>query len=400
MRQAYGVLPVYAGDVSGVASALFELGGMTVIDDPSGCNSTYNTHDETRWYDQDSLIFISGLRDVDAIMGDDEKLVRDVVAAVRETHPAFVTLVCSPIPYQVGRDFAAIAREVQAQTGVPTYQVATNGMHDYVRGAGLAFQMLAEHQVREPDAADCTKLHGAAGRRVNVLGMTPLDFAGTDPDSVRTWLRMLGFSVVSCWAMGDGLESVRAAACADANLVVSATGLRAARALRQRFGTPYVVGVPMEGFSAGLQRALARSCEDGVCRLAYQDTRAEALGTEAADAASAEVALVGEPVQMGSVAAALAVAGVRARVVSPLEETDALVNDRLGDTCVRGEEGIVRAIAGASTVVGDPFLQFVCAGQRFVRLPHFAYSGRQWLREVPDLVRLRPAELLREGGQR
>ena len=26
--------------------------------DPSGCNSTYNTHDEIRWYDQDSLIFI------------------------------------------------------------------------------------------------------------------------------------------------------------------------------------------------------------------------------------------------------------------------------------------------------------------------------------------------------
>ena len=181
MRQAYGVLPVYAGDVSGVASALFELGGMTVIDDPSGCNSTYNTHDETRWYDHDSLIFISGLRDVDAIMGNDEKLVSDVTEAVRQTHPAFVTLVCSPIPYQVGRDFAAIAREVEARTGVPTYHVGTNGMHDYARGAGLAFEMLARHEVREPEAGDCPKLQGTAGRRVNVLGMTPLDFAGTNP---------------------------------------------------------------------------------------------------------------------------------------------------------------------------------------------------------------------------
>ena len=73
MRQAYRILPVYTGDISGAASALFELGGMTVIHDPSGCNSTYNTHDELRWYDRDSLIFITGLRDVDAIMGNDDK---------------------------------------------------------------------------------------------------------------------------------------------------------------------------------------------------------------------------------------------------------------------------------------------------------------------------------------
>ena len=48
MRQAYRILPVYTGDVSGVCSALYELGGMVVMHDPSGCNSTYNTHDETR----------------------------------------------------------------------------------------------------------------------------------------------------------------------------------------------------------------------------------------------------------------------------------------------------------------------------------------------------------------
>ena len=69
MRQSYRMIPVYTADVSGVCSALYELGGMTVMHDPSGCNSTYNTHDEIRWYDQDSLIFISGLTEIDAIMG-------------------------------------------------------------------------------------------------------------------------------------------------------------------------------------------------------------------------------------------------------------------------------------------------------------------------------------------
>ena len=50
--------------------------------DPSGCNSTYNTHDEIRWYDQDSLIFISGLTEIDAVMGNDEKFLSDIKEAV------------------------------------------------------------------------------------------------------------------------------------------------------------------------------------------------------------------------------------------------------------------------------------------------------------------------------
>ena len=84
MRQAYRIIPIYTADVSGVCSALYELGGMTVMHDPSGCNSTYNTHDEIRWYDQDSLIFISGLTDIDAIMGNDEKFLQDIEEAAKE----------------------------------------------------------------------------------------------------------------------------------------------------------------------------------------------------------------------------------------------------------------------------------------------------------------------------
>ena len=73
MKQVSVTLSTYTADVSGVCSALYELGGMVVIHDPSGCNSTYNTHDEPRWYDMDSLIFISGLSQMDAIMGNDDK---------------------------------------------------------------------------------------------------------------------------------------------------------------------------------------------------------------------------------------------------------------------------------------------------------------------------------------
>ena len=106
MRQSYRMIPVYTADVSGVCSALYELGGMTVMHDPSGCNSTYNTHDEIRWYDQDSLIFISGLTEIDAIMGNDRKFIDDIeyasepwsssMASVRPLSARFLPVNCIP----------------------------------------------------------------------------------------------------------------------------------------------------------------------------------------------------------------------------------------------------------------------------------------------------------------
>ena len=99
MKRSYKIIPIYTADVSGVCSALYELGGMTVMHDPSGCNSTYNTHDEIRWYDQDSMIYISGLTEIDAVMGNDEKLIRDIEIAAEELKPKFIALAGSPIPY-------------------------------------------------------------------------------------------------------------------------------------------------------------------------------------------------------------------------------------------------------------------------------------------------------------
>ena len=142
MKRSYKIIPIYTADVSGVCSALYELGGMTVMHDPSGCNSTYNTHDEIRWYDQDSMIYISGLTEIDAVMGNDEKLIRDIEIAAEELKPKFIALAGSPIPYMNGTDFEAIAKILEQDLGIPAFSVPTNGMHDYVYGVGRALQRL------------------------------------------------------------------------------------------------------------------------------------------------------------------------------------------------------------------------------------------------------------------
>ena len=87
MRIVKRVLSTYSADNFGVCSALYELGGLVVMHDASGCNSTYNTHDEPRWYDMDSMVFISGLTEKDAIFGNDEILVRNLCETAEKLQP-------------------------------------------------------------------------------------------------------------------------------------------------------------------------------------------------------------------------------------------------------------------------------------------------------------------------
>ena len=105
MKQTARIISTYAADVSGVCSALYELGGMTVMHDASGCNSTYNTHDEPRWYDMDSMVYISALSEMEAVMGDDRKLVDDIVSVAKELHPGEEVLFVGTEPYGGPGDF-------------------------------------------------------------------------------------------------------------------------------------------------------------------------------------------------------------------------------------------------------------------------------------------------------
>ena len=401
MRQSYRIIPIYTADVSGVCSALYELGGLTVMHDPSGCNSTYNTHDEIRWYDQDSLIFISGLTEIDAIMGNDRKFIDDIEHAARELRPKFIALAGSPIPFMNGTDFPAIARVIEAETGIPTFSVPTNGMHDYVYGAGIALEKIAERfagkteiendtqkqtsadksaetettdDSRFPDSVvnvNPKKKEKRSGRSVNLLGVTPLDFGPQkNVEIMKENLYNYGWNAVSAWAMGDTLETLQQAGTADVNLVVSAVGLRAAKVLQEKFGTPYVIGTPNEWLAETISEALEEAAEQQTDRkIVYLQNRM---------LKEAEITLIGEPVTMGSLAAGIEKKyGHSVRVFCPLKECENLVGEK--DAIVLGEEAMEEALRDAKIIVADPLYKPICPAKcTFYELPHVAFSGRLW----------------------
>ena len=375
MRQSYRIIPIYTADVSGVCSALYELGGMTVMHDPSGCNSTYNTHDEIRWYDQESLIFISGLTEIDAITGNDRKFIEDIVYAANEFHPGFIALAGSPIPYMTGTDFPAIARIIEKKTGIPTFSVPTNGMHDYVYGAGIALEEIAKRFTDKAKNLNLQEKESRTGNRINLLGVTPLDFGPQkNVDIMIQNLHRYGWNVLSTWAMGDTLENLQKAGSADVNLVVSAVGLQAANVLWENFGTPYVVGTPNEWLAADVSKALEKAVhekkqnpEKSASEIVYLQNRIQK---------EAEITLIGEAVTMGSLAAGIEkIYGRSVRVFCPLKDCEGLIGEK--DGIVLGEEAMEEVLKDAQIVVADPLYQPICPkGCDFYGLPHVAFSGR------------------------
>ena len=370
MRQAYRIIPIYTSDVSGVCSALYELGGMVVIHDPSGCNSTYNTHDEIRWYNQDSLIFISGLTEIDAVMGNDEKFLSDVKEAAGELHPKFIALVSSPIPFMNGTDFPALAKVLETETGIPAFAVPTNGMHDYVYGAGKALEEIARRFVPEQ-----MEDRNGSERTVNLLGATPLDFGPISKvEELKKNLEQYGWKVISTWAMGDSLEDLAQAGKAEMNLVISSVGLMAAKMLKEKYGMPYVIGTPYKEYAERISEALEKRIQIP----AIEDRRRENL--QETGNSEKIITLIGEPVTIGSIAAIIERRyHYKTRILCPLENAEGLLGEH--DLKICGEEEMENALKNAQIVVADPLYRPICPAEcEFYERAHIAFSGRMFLK--------------------
>ena len=253
-------MSTYTADCSGVASALYELGGMTVIHDASGCNSTYTTHDEPRWNTMPSAVFISALTEMDAVLGNDSRIIDDIVDAARKLTPAFVAIAGTPIPMMTGVDLKGIARLVESRTRIPSFAVQTNSMRAYSVGCAQAWIELSRRFV-VPNGARA----GSFG--INLLGATPLDFStGGMLESLRAAAARAGYTINACWAMGDKLESLANTAAARVNVVVSSSGLPLAQCFERCFGTPYVCGLPVGGLAAACTAAAVNLDQPGSCR--------------------------------------------------------------------------------------------------------------------------------------
>lgn len=238
MAQLSIYLPPFAGDYSGVCSALFDLNCLIIINDASCCTRNYVNYDEPRWTRTKKTTFCSELRTMNAILGDDERVIRQAVEAADKLGPDFIAVLGSPVPAIIGMDMTGIAYEIEDRSGIPALGFDTTGFSYYNKGVETAFLML----LKRFTLPSTDTIRGS----VNILGLTPLDFSANDNSSLfRQLFEDSGIKVISSFLMGTDLNQIRSTSRAEVNLVVSQSGFAAAQYMGQKFGIPYVVGTPV-----------------------------------------------------------------------------------------------------------------------------------------------------------
>ena len=389
MKQIASRISIYSADAFGVCSALYELGGLCVMHDACGCNSTYNTHDEPRWYDFDSMVYISGLSEMEAIMGDDQKFIDDIVYTAKELSPNFIAMAGTPIPTMIGTDFKAIANIIEKETNIPTFGFDTTGMHSYVSGAYKAFEALAKRFLKGNDKESRGEKKESIDKesrevkntiiKVNILGATPLDFSiNKSVEAMVDLLKENNFEVISTWAMGSSLEYIKNAGDADVNLVASYSGMGAAKYMYENLNIPYVIGTPFgKEFANKVIEDLKEVKSTKENKISYDNRKIDK---------DAEITIVGESIMSESLAYAISKEKNKTvNVISSLETDEKLLLE--GDKIAIFEDDIEKCLKNSKTIIADPLFRPICPlDSNFISLPHEAFSGRIYRDEIPNII--------------
>lgn len=371
MQQTSSVISTYSADTFGVCSMLYELGGMVVMHDASGCNSTYSTHDEPRWNKIRSNIFVSAVTQMEALMGDEEKLITDVIAAAKDLNPKFIAICGTPIPTMVGFDFEAVARVIEARTGIPSIGVASTGMKSYVDGASKALlkivkRIVSARNVSREALEKAASKESDAAKRISVLGVTPLDFSINGQDkSITSFLESKGYDVLGNFCMDVELSDIGNITSSDETLVVSAIGYETAKFLKEEQDIPYEIGLPINGV---LHKKITSDITS--------DKR---------------IAILGEGVTSYSIALSIMnTLGVKAVPVVTVDIAKDLFDRMNAVTTTKHliyEDDIKEELKNYDIVIADPlFRPIVGKDKAFINLPTECFSGRIYRKDIPDIV--------------
>lgn len=325
MKDLYTILPPLAPDYGGACEVMYELGGLVLIHDATGCTVNYVTFDEPRWYEKASMVYCSGLTEIDAVMGNDDVLIDKALKAADLLHPAFIAYVGSSVPMIVGTDFAGIAKETEERSGIPAFGFDCSGIRSYTEGASDVLEALVKRFCGEKTESKGTL----------VLGLLPMDDNSTEEsEKVRELFPDLRASL----SFRCSLDDFRNAQNAEKIVVVSASGMKAALYLHETYGIPYTVGLPLAPCTK----------EHGSVLVIGEDVRAYSLAKALGNASS----------------------------------LDLFSKEGFADHHTTDEEEIAKICSGYDNVIADPCFRPMVKGN-FIPMPSISVSGGIFKTELP-----------------
>ncbi len=360
-------LPPFSPDYSGAASALYELGGMIVLHDASGCTGNVLGYDEPRWENAASsraLVFCSAYRHMEAVLGQDDKVIARIIDAAESLKPEFIAVVGSPVPMLVGTDYVGLAKEIEAECGIASFGFDTKGLDFYDSGYALATTALLRRYAERG-------LHRIP-RRVNLLGLTPIDFGNNgNAEAIRDFIESNGWKVGCSFSMGFSIDDIRRAGEAELNIALSEGGAECAEFMKRCYGIPYIAGVPIGRGEAFLSLL-----------------RGDVPQPSSSHIAAKRALIIGEQVMSSSIRYELAARGMDSDAAIPFSHRKELLS--VDDYPFVQEHDLASIMNSGkySDVIGDPlFRQLLNRDDvRFHEMAHVGVSSKFHWNEVRNVL--------------
>ncbi|MBQ9868762.1 MAG: nitrogenase molybdenum-iron protein [Ruminococcus sp.] len=340
MKNLLKLLSPFAPDQSGAVGVLYELGGLVVICDAGGCAGNICGFDEPRWFTKKSAVFSAGLRDMDAILGRDDKLIEKTARAVGQTQVKFTAVVGTPVPAVIATDYRALKRMAENKTSLPAICVDCTGTRLYDDGEERAYLELFR--------TFSTKEYETEKGKVGIIGCTPL---ASGYMTEKIFKGEYGNGAVT-FGMGSGIEDISKAAQCEKNIVVSTGGIKAAQYLKQTYGIPYETDFPV---TAAMQKVLEQDLSGKKVLAVHQQFAVNKMRKLLKERFDCTV-----------------------DVATFFKLFDEFAQQ--GDEHLSDEEQLVRKVSegGYDAVIIDSICNRALKGYRgeLIDLPHFAVSGR------------------------
>lgn len=365
MKGILKTIPPLAPDYSGVSSVFFTMGGAIIINGADGCIGNITGYDEPRYFDFSSHIFSSGLKETQAITGDEEILKRKIEDSLGLKEFPFIVLLGTPTSAVIASDHKYVSSIIMEENRIPVFAIDTTGINTYELGASKAFFELAKYVSKNSTRTNATKKE--AVKSINIIGATPMDFwSNRQLEEIYNSLNSRGIKINSCWGMDNSFESILTSLDADINLVISYSGLKAAEYMKKHCNISYIIGVPIGTSYANLISDSIKSMKQlPILTQKYINKD--------------NVLIIGDQVISNSIRDYYRLEGYvgEIRVVSLFKMNKILLKD--GDVEIKSEDELSRFILKYSPdiVVGDPLFKAISdPSAKFIEVPHLAVSSR------------------------
>lgn len=361
MAGLWRMLPPLMADNFGFIEVINQTDGMGIIDD---C-SEYRTGRERkrRTQRQEMRVVHTEMNNEDVISGTEVKILKTFAQYQSEYDPKFVLLSAGPCSAMIGTDLEQAAEKIEKKSNIRTAAVKLSGQKKYDMGISETLLSFVKLLVKKEEPED---------NCINIFGATKLDWQETNCKELRNWIEQEGIHIVADFGGKETSANMEKAAKASMNLVVSVSGIAAAKYLEKEYGTPYIVMAPFgkksaKKLSAALQKKNAEQFLEG-----YQNTAFCGIKER-----QEKVLIVGEQVMCNAIRETLhdeyGYTNIQACTFFIFEKSIASPGDRR----IRSEEDAKKLLMENKydLVIADPLLgKLAPSGTAWIDLPHKAFE--------------------------